>query len=191
MPRVEFDECPWSDYGYRDELPMFVAEDDGPREVDRYALSDIPYRTYTWHLKRNRTERATVDAFTANAHLCGLASFYVRDPADDAQTSVALGVGDGVETAYTLPITGEMRRYYPRDDATVIVRVDGTPVAGTVVDTDARTFTLAAPPGVGLAVEADFSGMRLVRQGSPFDWRGMSHTWYDATVILEEMLRGD
>lgn len=187
-PRQEFDECPWADYGYRDELPHEALMDGGPYEVDRYAVADIPRRVYTWHLKRDRTERRVVDAFLANTHLAGVHSFYVRDPADDARADVPLGTGDGGTTTFFLPSTGEERRHYPRDDGDLVVKVAGTPVTVSSVDTDARSVTLAAPPGIGLAVTADFNGLRLVRQLMPHEWKGLSYSWFDATIVLEEIL---
>lgn len=189
MP-VEFDECPWVDYTYRDELPIEILGDDGPVYTDRYALLDITRRVYSWHIKRTTTERAAVDAFMALARSVQLEAFYIRDPKDDARTAVTLepAVGDGARVTFSLPTTGEERRHYPRDDADLVVRVGGAPATVASVDTDARTITLAAPPGIGVAVEADYNGLRLCRLSAPFDWKGLDAAWFDATLVIEEII---
>jgi len=61
-----------------------------------------------------------------------------------------------------------------------------TPAVSSV-DTDARTVTLASPPGVGLAVTADYDHYKLCRVDGEFTWTGQSSTSYETAVSIVEV----
>ncbi len=58
------------------------------------------------------------------------------------------------------------------------------------MDTDARTVTFAAPPGVGAAVKATYRGLRLVRIAEPVTVRSVTTRFGRYEMGLEEVLRG-
>ena len=190
MPRVEFDECPWFDYQYRDEAPVLVAELDAPFATDRYLFGHLPRRVYGWHVRRTNAERIAIDDFMRDRAVTHEA-FYVLDPLDPQRLAVSLGTGDGSKTTFDLPAlsAGEEGRFYSKDDGDLVVRVSGSPVTVASVDVDARTITLAAPPAGAAPVEADYNGLRLVRLSQPFEWKGVGAGWFDAVLPLEEILR--
>ena len=187
MP-LELEECPWFDYSYRDEAPVLVASDDGPYQTDRYLFGALSRRVYAWHVRRVDSERLAIDDFLVRARNVMHEPFYVLDPYDPLRTAVSLGNGDGAATTFTLPTTGEESRFYPKDDSNVVVRVSGAPVTVASVDLDGRSFTLAAPPGIGAPVEVDFSGLRLCRLSNPFEWKGAGAAYFDAVLAIEEIL---
>lgn len=186
MP-LELEECPWFDYSYRDEAPVLVVNADGPYRSDRY-LFGLTRRVYSWHVRRTDAERLAIDDFLVRARSVSHESFYVLDPYDPIRTAVSLGNGDGVKTVFTLPTTGEESRFYPKDDALLVVRVSGAPVTVSSVDTDGRSVTLAAPPAGAAPVEIDFSGLRLCMLSAPTEWKGAGAAWFDATLAIEEIL---
>ena len=190
MPRVEFDECPWFDYQYRDEAPVVVAAVGLPFESERYLFGHLPRRVYGWHVRRTNAERIAIDDFLRDRNVTHEA-FYVLDPLDPMRTGVDLGTGTGAKTVFDLPAlgSGEEARFYSKDDADLVVRVSGSPVTVASVDVDARTITLAAPPARAAPVEADYNGLRLVRLAGPFEWKGVGAGWFDAVLPLEEILR--
>lgn len=110
-------------------------------------------------------------------------SFYLKDPADHAQTGVSLTLVSG--TTYSLPTSGEQSRHFPIDDTNVQVYDGGSPVSHSSVDTDARTITLSSSPSG--AVTADFYAYRLVRVDGSFTWTNTSRSgMFDTGVRLVE-----
>lgn len=185
----ELVECPWFDYSYQDELPVEVVQTEGPFYSDRYQVGLLSVRRYSWHLKRTTSERLLVDDFLVRARGVLFEAFYLLDPKDGARTAVSLGVGTGAKTVFDLPaLPLEEGRYYPKNDSDLVVRVGGVPVAGSTAQTDARTITLAVPPGLGVAVEADYNGLRLCRLVSPAEWRGIGADWWEVSFEISEIL---
>lgn len=188
MP-LELDECPWYDYSYTDELPVEVVQTEGPFYSDRYQVAPLSVRRYSWHLKRTTSERLAVDDFLVRARGVLFEAFYLLDPKDGFRTAVDLGVGTGAKTVFELPaLPLEEGRFYPKDDADLVVRVSGSPVTVASVDTDARTITLAAPPGIGAPVEADYNGLRLCRLTAPGTWTGIGADWWEVSFEISEIL---
>ena len=190
MPRELFDECPWTDYVFRDEQPVASFMDDAPGTVQRFQLQPIARRVYQWHMKRDFAERAVILEFL-RARGQGLESFYVEDPADAARVDVPAepATGDGARVTFSLPTgtSDEERRWHPLESS-FVAKVNGTPVTVSSVDRDARTFTLAAAPGVGQNVTASYTGLRLVRLRQPQEWAAQSYAWHETTLELEELL---
>lgn len=188
MAYAVFAEVPWVDYGYSDDLPVEVQAERGPFWSDRYQLADIGRRRYTLPFWRTSSERASFDAFFKGATvLYTWGAWLFEDPKDAAQTAVSLGTGDGSTTTFSLPTTGEQRRYYPKQGS-VVVRVAGTPVTVSSVSTDGRTVTLASPPAGAAAVEADYTGLRLVRLVAPYAWQAADQNWWNTTLDVLEVV---
>ena len=55
------------------------------------------------------------------------------------------------------------------------------------VETDARTVILASPPGIGLAVTADYDHYKLCRVDGEFTCTGASSTSFDTSVDVVEI----
>lgn len=188
MPRSVFAEIPWVDYGYTDDVPVEVTAERGPFWTDRYLLADISRRRYSLPFWRTTSERASFDGFFAGSSVLGTwGSWLFEDPKDSARTAVSLGTGTGAQTVFGLPTTGNERRHYPKQGS-VVVRVAGSPVTVSSVDTDARTITLATPPSLGAAVEADFTGLRLVRLVSPYAWQAVDQGWWQTVLDVQELV---
>ncbi len=99
-------------------------------------------------------------------------------------------VGDGARATFSLP-TAEASpdyRWYPKQ-GTVVGYVNGVAVAVASVDTDARTVTFAAAPGVGAAVNATHRGLRLVRLAEPPTFQGVTKRYGQYELGIEEVLR--
>lgn len=186
MPYAVLAEIPWVTYGYRDDFPVEVVRERGPFWSDRYALADISVRTYTLPFWRTTSERSAFDAFF-RARLQTWEAFLFEDPKDAPQTGVSLGTGNGSTTTFSLPTTGEQRRHYPKQGS-VVVRVAGSPVTVSSVDTDARTVTLASAPALSAAVEADYTGLRLVRLADPYEWSAADVGWWQTSLTLIEVV---
>lgn len=181
-------EVPWVDYGYSDDMPLEVQAERGAFFTDRYQLADITRRTYTLPFWRTTAERASFDAFFAGSTVLSTwGAWLFEDPKDAAQTAVSLGTGNGSATTFSLPTTGNGRRYYPKQGS-VVVRVSGSPVTVSSVDTDGRTVTLASPPAGAAPVEADFTGLRLVRLLAPYTWQAVDQGWWNTTLSVQEVV---
>jgi len=70
----------------------------------------------------------------------------------------------------------------------VVVRVAGSPVTVSSVSTDGRTVTLASPPAGAAAVEADYTGLRLVRLVAPYAWQAADQNWWNTTLDVLEVV---
>ncbi len=190
MPSV-FDEVPEVGYSYTDELPVSIRRDGGPYEESRTKLAPIARRRYSWKLRRDDCVgflRTDVDDFLAQLRSLQFESFYLKDPRDALRSGVSLGVGDGATQTFSWPSVGTESRDYPIDSAAMVVYVSGSPVTVSSVDTDARTVTLAAPPGLGLAVTTDYEHYKLCRVDGEFTWTGQSSTSYETAVGVVEVL---
>ena len=163
MPEV-FDEIPEVGYSYTDLLPVSIRHDGGPYEESRTKLAPTARRRYSWVLRRDDCPeflRTDVDDFLVRLRSLQYESFYLKDPKDALRTGVSLGTGTGAATTFSLPSSGQESRDYPIDNAALVVYVSGSPVTVSSVDTDARTVTLASPPGLGLAVTAAYEHYKL------------------------------
>lgn len=177
-------------YGHRDVLPVKELLVGPPHRREVVQLAPLARRVYTATQKRTAAEREVVEAFLVEARRMGVEPFLFKDPLDHARTGVALTVVAGL--VYTLPtlVTNEDYRHYPIDDANVQVYDGGLPVAHTAVGTDARTITLAAPPGG--AVTADFHAYRLVRlEGRALEWTFEGPALWGGAPVFHEVLRED
>jgi hypothetical protein len=99
-------------------------------------------------------------------------------------------VGDGARVTFGLP-TAEASpdfRWYPKQGS-VVGYVNGVAVPVTSVDTDARTVTFAAAPGVGATVKATCRGLRLVRLAEPPAFQGVTKRFGQYDLALDEVLR--
>jgi len=67
--------------------------------------------------------------------------------------------------------------------------VNGAAVVLVSVDTDARTVTFLAAPGVGAMVKATYRGLRLVRLSEPRSFQGVTKRYGRYELALEEVLR--
>ena len=190
MPQ-HFDEVPEVGYSYTDELPVSIRKDGGPFEESRTKLGALARRRYSWKLRRDDCVgflRTDVDDFLVQLRSLQFESFYVKDPRDAFRSGVSLGVGDGATVTFSLPSVGTESRDYPIDNASLVVYVAAVPVTVSSVDTDARTVTLASPPGIGLAVTADYDFYRLCRVDGEFAWTGQSSTSFDTSVSIVEVV---
>lgn len=188
MPEV-FDEVPEVGYSYTDELPVSIRRDGGPFEESRTKLAPVARRRYSWKLRRDDCPgflRTDVDNFLVQLRSLQFESFYLKDPRDALRSGVSLGVGDGATQTFSLPSEGTESRDYPIDNAALVVYVSGSPVAVSSVDTDARTITLAAAPGLGLAITADYEHYKLCRADGEFTWTSASSTSFETTVAVVE-----
>jgi hypothetical protein len=119
-------------------------------------------------------------------------AFLVEDPRDPVRELVALepAVGDGARVTFGLP-TAEASsdfRWYPKQGS-VAGFVNGAAVTIASVDTDARTVTFVAAPGVGATVKATYRGLRLVRLAEPPSFQGVTKRYGRYELALEELLR--
>ncbi|MFO0931139.1 MAG: hypothetical protein U1E39_00360 [Planctomycetota bacterium] len=67
--------------------------------------------------------------------------------------------------------------------------MNGVAAGVASVDTDARTITFAAAPGVGATVKATYRGLRLVRLSDPPSFQGVTKRFGQYELALEEVLR--
>jgi hypothetical protein len=182
---------PWIDYGYGVDRAVAEIRNGRPGFVRTVELEPLERRVWTIPERLATTDRQAIEAFL-RARGWTRDPILIEDPKDGARAGVALepAVGDGVRTVFSLPTTtaSEEYRHYPKQGS-VVGRVAGAPATLAGVDTDARTITFAAPPGNGLAVTADFTGLRLVRLRAAPQMRGQTVDWFEYAVDLEEVLR--
>lgn len=96
-------------------------------------------------------------------------------------------VGDGVRVTFSLP-TAEASpdyRWYPKQ-GTVVGYVNGVSAGLASVDTDSRTVTFAAAPGVGATVKATHRGIRLVRIAEAPTFQGVTKRYGRYELVLAE-----
>jgi hypothetical protein len=119
---------------------------------------------YVWPMDLTRSLRDDLVEFLT-ARGWEVESFFLREPLNGiySRSSISIGTGDGSETEFTIPSTGENAGDYPIDDAHAIVYVSGSPVTVSAVNTEDRSFTLASPPAGSAPVTADYWFYRLVR----------------------------
>jgi len=119
-------------------------------------------------------------------------AFLIEDPRDPVRELVALepAVGDGVRVTFSLPTSEASAdfRWYPKQ-GTVVGYVNGVAAAVASVDTDARTVTFSAAPGIGATVTANYLGLRLVRIAEPPSFQGVTKRFGQYEFAIEEILR--
>lgn len=167
---------PWVDYEFTDEPYVEDLGEKAPGRSERVELFACSRRRYRWPAGLTEPQRVAWEAFLS-AHGIVRDAFLVEDPRDPVRELVALepAVGDGARVTFSLP-TAEASpdyRWYPKP-GTVVGYVSGVAVAVASVDTDARTVTFAAAPGVGAAVNATYRGLRLVRLTEPTTYQGVT-----------------
>ena len=187
-----FDQLPMVPYGYRDELPYMLLRDGGPTELVRVPLHDIGWRVYTLPYASLNDERQDIDDFFRDRAYQG-DGFLIKDPRDDSPT-VPIGTGNGSNLVFSWPTTGELRRFYPANDSSAVVKLDGTPWTHTVsVNTDARTITLSggSAPGMGVAVTVSVNVYRyVVLDTGGLDWKQVFTDYWNTEITLREILAG-
>lgn len=158
----------------------------GRGREQRATLEPIGRRRYGLPFKRTASEMATFNAFfLARGGI--VEPFYFQDPKDSFQTAIDLGTSIASQTEFFLPTTGEDQRWYPIDNASLVVKDDGVPVSVASVDTDARSVTLSAVPTVGSVMTLDCNAYRLVRLVAPFEWRGLAPDFFATELELIEV----
>ncbi len=181
-----FTEVPEVGYSYRDDFPVSILTDGSPFEERRTALSDISRRQYMWPLGRTNEERLVIDAFLRARYFASEA-FYILDPRDTGFVDVALGTGTGAATTFSLPSTGENRRFYPAASG-LVVKVSGSPSTVNTVNLDARTVVMASPPSNLAPVTLTCDVYRLVRLMDAPDWQQVEPAYWRCTLMLQEVV---
>lgn len=191
MALAVFNEPPWADYSYTDELPVAVLRDGGPHEENRIQLAGIAVRAYTWPMQRLPAERLAIDTFF-RAHKYQVTAFLVLDPKEIERERVGVSLGLATAGQTVFPLTGDLTeenyRDYPSDAHAFVVRRNAVPVTATV-QRDARTFTLSVAASAGDTVDADYVAYRLVRLDGEYEWQGVTNIWYATQLRLREILR--
>lgn len=186
MPEV-LSITPLSGYTDATESPSLTVMAGDYGEALRVQVGPLLHR-FTLSLAMTNAERAVVDEFFEDRVL-DVGSFYWMVPATHTRTGVALGTGNGSNQSFPLPSSGAEQRDYPIEDATAVLKVNGTPVSATV-DTDTRTFTAAVAPGLGTAVTADYTFYRLVRLEGGIEWTVVpaNYDWNETGLVLVEVV---
>ena len=182
---------PWVDYEFTDEPYVEDLGEKGPGRSERVELFACSRRRYRWPAGLTEPQRLAWEAFLlARGHLRD--AFLIEDPRDPVRELVALepAVGDGARMTFSLP-TAEASpdfRWYPKQGS-VVGFANGVAVAVASVDTDARTVTFAAAPGVGATVTATYRGLRLVRLAGPPSFQGVTKRFGQYELALDEVAR--
>jgi hypothetical protein len=182
---------PWVDYEFTDEPFVEILEGKGPGQTERVELFACPRRRYRWPGGLTETQRVAWEEFLQARGILRDA-FLIEDPRDPVRELVALepATGDGARVTFSLP-TAEASpdfRWYPKQGS-VKGYVAGAQVSVASVDTDARTATFAAAPGVGATVRATYQGLRLVRLAEPPTFQGITKRFGRYELALTELLR--
>lgn len=182
---------PWVDYEFSDEPLVEDLGEESPWQTERVEIFACSRRRYRWPAGLTEAQRVAWEAFLQARGILRDA-FLIEDPRDPVREVVALepAVGDGARVTFSLP-TSEASpdfRWYPKQGSVVGV-VNGVAAALASVDTDARTVTFAAAPGVGATVKATYHGLRLVRLAEPPTLQGISKRYGEYELTLEEILR--
>ena len=182
---------PWVDYEFVDEPFVEDLGEKAPGRTERVELFACTRRRYRWPAGLTEAQRVAWEAFLQARGILREA-FLIEDPRDPVRDLVALEppVGDGARVTFSLP-TAEAspdHRWYPKQ-GTVVGYVNGLAAALASVDTDARTVTFAAAPGVGATVKATYRGLRLVRLAEPPSFQGVTKRYGQYEFALEEVLR--
>lgn len=180
-------------YTWKDDQVVKAWRRGGPGRFQAVVLEDLSRRVWTWPAGLNETpaQRAAWETFL-RARDFTREAFLLRDPKDADQADVPLepATGDGARTTFSLPTgTSDERYRWFALSSSVVVKVSGSPVTLGSVDVDARTVTYAAPPGLGLAVTADYTPLRLVRLLAAPTMTGADPEWTRYELALEEVLR--
>ena len=182
---------PWVDYEFTDEPFVEVLEEKRPGRTERVELFACPRRHYRWPAGLTEPQRVAWETFLLSRGYLRDA-FLIEDPRDPVRVLVTLepAVGDGARVAFSLPTNEESQdfRWYPKQGS-VVGYVNGAVVAVASMDTDARTVTFAAAPGVGATVNATYRGLRLVRLAEPPSFQGVTKRFGQYELVLEEALR--
>lgn len=186
MAYVVFTESPSPNYPYEDQHLVSIRVDGKPWQERRTRLCDISRRRWSFPLGRPSADRVSVDDFVTRARAVQYEAFLMADPRDYAITGVALGTGDGSTTTFSLPTTGENRRYYARQ-GTLVGRVNGAPASVASYSTDGRTVTFTAAPANGTTLTCDFTGLRLCRVES-LSWQGQTNNWFEGSLEIVEII---
>ena len=182
---------PWVDYEFVDEPFVEDLGEKAPGRTERVELFACTRRRYRWPAGLTEAQREAWEAFLQARGILRDA-FLIEDPRDPVRELVALepAVGDGARVTFSLP-TAEASpdfRWYPKQ-GTVVGYVNGVAAAVASADTDARTVTFAAAPGVGATVKATYRGLRLVRLAEPAALQGVSRRFGLYEMALEEVTR--
>ena len=182
---------PWVDYEFSDEPFVEDLGEKAPGRTERVELFACTRRRYRWPAGLTEAQRAAWEAFL-QSHGILRDAFLIEDPRDPVRELVALepAVGDGARVTFSLPTaeTSPDFRWYPKQ-GTVVGYVNGVSATLASVDTDARTITFAAAPGVGATVKATYRGLRLVRIVEPPSFLGVTKRYGRYEMTLEELLR--
>ncbi len=182
---------PWVDYEFTDEPFVEVLDGKGPGQSERVEIFSCPRRRYRWPAGLTEPQRVAWEAFLLARGIVRDA-FLIEDPRDPVRELVVLepAVGDGARVTFSLPTIESSQdfRWYPKQGS-VTGYVAGAPAAIVSVDTDARTVTFGAAPGVGAAVKATYRGLRLVRLSEPPSFQGATKRYGQYELALEEILR--
>lgn len=170
--------------------PSVVAQF-GQQVEQRATRSNRTFRAfpYAWQGLTDAEYAALDEFFVARGGIAG--SFLWRDPSPDSalpwhREGISLGSSVNGTTVYSLPTgVSEYAGDYPLNDVHLVVRKAGTIVTATA-QTDDRTITLAANPGTGSALTADYWFYRRVRldQWAPFA-RADHGLWAGALTFRE------
>lgn len=182
---------PWVDYEFVDEPFVEDLGEKAPGRTERVELFACTRRRYRWPAGLTEAQREAWEAFLQARGILRDA-FLIEDPRDPVRELVALepAVGDGARVTFSLP-TAEASpdfRWYPKQ-GTVVGYVNGLTVGVASVDTDARTVTFAAAPGVASTVAATYRGLRLVRLAEPPTFQGVTKRFGRYELAVEEVLR--
>lgn len=179
-------------YGVSLSRPVVITQF-GQQNEQRSTRSGRTWRTWNfpWAGLTGQEKRA-VDAFFVGQG--GQAtSFYWRDENPDADDpffryAIALGNSVAAQTVFALPSgTSEYAGDWPLADGHAVLRSDGTPVATTTAQTDARTLTAGAAPGAGHVMTADYLFYRRFRLDTPYSWARGEHGLWSTSAIFREV----
>ena len=182
---------PWVDYEFVDEPFVEDLGEKAPGRTECVELFACTRRRYRWPAGLTEAQRMTWEAFLQARGILRDA-FLIEDPRDPVRELVALepAVGDGARVTFSLPTaeTSPDYRWYPKQ-GTVVGHVNSVAVTVASVDTDARTVTLAAAPGVGATVAATYRGLRLVHIAEPPTFQGVTKRYGRYELALVEVIR--
>ena len=187
MATASFTYNPEADYDYTDFQPSLRIVYAGSASEQREKMQTIARRTYVWSLRRNDTDRKSIDTFFRSRDQQQDA-FYVKDPKDYAQTGVALGTATSNQTSFSMPTSGEHQRDFVIDDSNAKLYEDGALTSSTyTVNTDARTIGISTAPASGTVVTASYHAYRLVTLAAPFRWRMLAPNYFEASPQFVEV----
>lgn len=120
-------------------------------------------------------------------------AFLLKDYVDPERVGIVVepAVGDGARVTFSLPTTSSSTDWplYPLASSVLVKVGAGAYAAPLSVDQDARTFTLAAAPGVGVAVLVRYQPLRLVRLENPPEEARLLPSFAHVGLQLVELFR--